>query len=76
MERLREGSGTIDRARRQRDDGGRTEMREKEGGGWEHRDGGREADVRDREIEQEIQTRAEDQRVRQMGTKRAQKLDK
>lgn len=51
-------------------------MRDKEGGGWEHRDGGREADVKDREMGQAIQTRAEDQRVRQMGTKRAQKLDK
>lgn len=64
MERLREGSGTINRER------------DKEGGGWEHRDRGRETDVRDREIEQEKQTRAEDQRVRRMGTKRAQEPDR
>lgn len=38
-----------------------------------NRTGGRETDVRDREIGQEIQTRAEDQRVRRMGTKRVQK---
>lgn len=45
-------------------------------GGWEHRAGGRKTDVRDRQIGQEIQSRAEDQRVRRMGTKRVQKPER